>query len=250
MPKLLGLPDPSTTPPNFNPATITSTTPIKDVVFMSIDFEASERAQKSGLKVTEVGLAILDTRALVYQPPGTDATSWLSKIVAKHYIVRENQHLVIGTYVSGSPGAFHFGTSEVRGQASTGQHLAYDLRHPPSPTAMSEGERRSIVLVGHALHNDMKYFEALGVRPYQDAWVRDTIDTQDLCCYESRLASLGDLLGRLGVEGRDTHNAGNDAVYSLQALVKMVYLWTYEGERLGEMLKPLLYPAWEEGFEI
>jgi hypothetical protein len=107
---------------------------------------------------------------------------------------------------------------------------------------------RNVVLVGHGLHADINYLRALGcdifsddaskIQP-QDSQILvkepfnptaqslffDTLDTATMFHGLKRdvhSRGLENVLGSLGILGWNLHNAGNDARYTLEAMVRMI----------------------------
>lgn len=78
---------------------------------------------------------------------------------------------------------------------------------------------RPIVLVGHALQSDVKFLEYIGLSIADVDQIVHRMDTQGLAGTKKRQISLKKLLTALGVEPSFLHNAGNDAAYTLQALL-------------------------------
>lgn len=79
----------------------------KDAVLISIDFEALEGPPHP---ISEIGICILDTRALVGGPDaGRNATSWWPLIKAHHIRVKEYAGLRNYRHVKGCPKNFDFG---------------------------------------------------------------------------------------------------------------------------------------------
>lgn len=76
------------------------------VVFVAIDFEALERATDI---VSEVGIAILDTREIEDVAPGPCGRDWWPFIRAFHLRVREYSGLRNYQFIQGCPDAFDFG---------------------------------------------------------------------------------------------------------------------------------------------
>ena len=79
-----------------------------DVVFVCVDVESYERAHH---KITEVGVATLDTRELIGVPPGENGAAWRNKIRARHFRINEYKHLRNTEFVTGYPDGFDFGES-------------------------------------------------------------------------------------------------------------------------------------------
>ncbi|KAF2227471.1 hypothetical protein BDZ85DRAFT_3872 [Elsinoe ampelina] len=239
---LFGLPQVHNASSAFDPETCTQIRPLKDAVFMAIDIEACETDQS---KITEVGIAMLDTRVTRRISPGEGAAAWTATILARHYITKDFIELENTKYVKGGePGTkqdFAYGTSQVISIGKLKNWFRYDLGHPPYPDGDVK-ERRPIVLVGHGMQNDLKYLEAMKIRLESDANVVEKIDTQDLCSYRSLPASLEAMLSQLGIDTTASHNAGNDAARTLEALVKMVFLNAYYPKMLHDALKTTLNP--------
>jgi DNA polymerase III alpha subunit (gram-positive type) len=83
-------------------------------------------------------------------------------------------------------------------------------------------QKRNIILVGHDVQADMQYLRGMGVDLMAaDNFVK-TIDTKDLHQHWSKAGQgrgLGYVLDDLGLQNKNLHNAGNDAAYTLQAMV-------------------------------
>jgi DNA polymerase III alpha subunit (gram-positive type) len=83
---------------------------------------------------------------------------------------------------------------------------------------------RNIVLVGHDVAADIKYLRELGYNPYELCNLQELVDTSFMYRAfrrESQPRNLGSILVDLGIAGWDLHNAGNDAMYTLQAMVSI-----------------------------
>ncbi|KAJ8610792.1 hypothetical protein MRB53_038343 [Persea americana] len=79
-----------------------------DIVFVCVDCEAFEFDQS---KVTEVGVAVLDTRDLHGVEAPFDRSIVFAKVLSAHYRILEYANLVNKKYVRGCPGSFGFGVS-------------------------------------------------------------------------------------------------------------------------------------------
>ena len=77
-----------------------------DMVFIAVDVEAIERPPNP---VSEIGLAILDTRDLQTTPPGLCGRDWWPLIKAFHLRTKEYRGLRNCEFVKGCPDAFKFG---------------------------------------------------------------------------------------------------------------------------------------------
>jgi DNA polymerase III alpha subunit (gram-positive type) len=82
--------------------------------------------------------------------------------------------------------------------------------------------KRNIVLVGHDIATDINYLRKLGYDPYNLANLHEMIDTSLMyraLGREPHPRNLGSILANLEIAGWYLHNAGNDAVYTLQAMI-------------------------------
>ena len=87
---------------------------------------------------------------------------------------------------------------------------------------MRTTNQRPIILVGHDIQNDMRAVERAGYIIHHHAPVEAVLDTQDIAREVFRgTRSLGDLCCKLGIKAKNLHNSGNDATYTLLALLKM-----------------------------
>jgi DNA polymerase III alpha subunit (gram-positive type) len=102
--------------------------------------------------------------------------------------------------------------------------IASCFKHPFSGpnTPEDENPKRNIVLVGHAVGGDVTFLKDLGYDVTNLSNLIDVVDTADMWKYlkkETNPAKLGVILHDLGMVGWNLHNAGNDAVYTLQVMV-------------------------------
>lgn len=196
-------------------------------IFIAIDCEAWEKPPRP---VTEVGMATLDTRDLEGWPPGPNGENWHQHIRGRHFRIIEWRDCVNSEYVQGCPNAFEFGHSELVGQDSIGSMLASCFREPFSKK-LSDGttageaqseEKRNIIVVGHDLSQDINYCHAIGFSILNRGNILDTLDTVNMhraYSQDPNARSLGQVLAEFDLAGWHLHNAGNDAVYTLQAML-------------------------------
>lgn len=88
----------------------------------------------------------------------------------------------------------------------------------------SDGEKRLVVLVGHDIQNDINLIKNVGFHVTEDMFL-DIVDTQDFYQHlrmSSQQAGLKSVLDDLEIEHVFLHNGGNDAVYTLQAMIRLV----------------------------
>ena len=221
MQHILGLKDASDESLNVKPYELGRLQRLKaaEPVFICIDLEAFEFAQE---KITEVGVSVLDSRHVVGTDPGPDGMGWLSKITTRHLIIKEHKHLVNKRFVHGCPDKFNFGNSEIvkLGHVNTTLTQLFDNPSPHSVLASDLGGRK-LILVGHGLSNDTAYLEKLHFAPHANGNIIQDIDTQRFVGTKKKPVGLGRLMAGLGVSPENLHNAGNDAAYTLRALVLM-----------------------------
>ncbi|EAW21372.1 3'-5' exonuclease [Aspergillus fischeri NRRL 181] len=208
----------------------------KEPIFISVDVECNERCLA---QVTEVGISTLDTVDLVGIPPGGNAENWTSRIRSRHLRVREYGHIVNCQYVTGCPGSFEFGESEWVSKGKLAD-VVQACFQPPYSFGMEDTDgvqldsgpehmhqKRNLILVGHNTSMDVKYLAGLGIPVFEDvttAFVEriDTAELYRIIRSELNQRSLASILGELGIIGWNLHNAGNDARYTLEALVRMI----------------------------
>ncbi|KAH0289394.1 hypothetical protein KCU62_g4360, partial [Aureobasidium sp. EXF-3399] len=219
MQHILGLKDASDESLNVKPKELERLQRLKaaEPVFICIDLEAFEFDQG---KITEVGVSVLDSRHVLSNNPGPDGMQWLSKITTRHLIIKEHKHLVNKRFVHGCPDKFNFGNSEIVSLDRVHSTLT-QLFDNPSPSSMltSDLGARKLILVGHGLSNDTAFLNKLHFAPHANGNVIQDIDTQRFVGTKKKPVGLSRLLAGLGVSAENLHNAGNDAAYTLQALV-------------------------------
>lgn len=201
------------------------------VVFVCADVEAYERANNL---ITEIGISTLDTWEVKDIPPGKNGDNWEKKIRKRHFLIKEHAHLVNREFVAGCPDRFEFGESELIGKNTAPQMVASCFKYPfsaPEPSLVEADsmrnsgidlQKRTIIFVGHDITNDIEYLQKLGYNPLNLGNLREHVDTGHLYRYLKRApnpGSLGSMLYDFGMTGWNLHNAGNDAAYTLHAML-------------------------------
>lgn len=82
--------------------------------------------------------------------------------------------------------------------------------------------KRNIVLVGHDVGTDINYLKQLGYDVRNLSNLHELVDTSNMyraLHQQQNPTNLGSILADLGISGSHLHNAGNDAVYTLQAMI-------------------------------
>lgn len=214
---------------------------LKEPVFISVDVECNERCHS---QVTEVGISMLDTLDLAGLVPGEGAINWRSQIRSRHLRVREFGHIVNHDFVAGCPDRFEFGDSEWTSLQEVTSVIEECFHHPSARQIQTQtsgdDQKRNLVLVGHNPAADIKYLKDMGVsmfnRPSSTETVfLDTVDTAEVFRVsrgELSARSLGNILSSFGITGWYLHNAGNDARYTMEAMVALVL--NPESEQVSE----------------
>ncbi|ROW17571.1 hypothetical protein VPNG_00779 [Cytospora leucostoma] len=190
-----------------------------EVVFICVDVETYEKSP--GL-VTELGFAILDTQDLVGVPPGEGAQNWFKLIRAHHLRIKEYSYMKNTEFVMGCPDSFVFGTSEFVPIDKVLKAIE-EIMSPKSPT----GELRKVVLVGHDVNQDIALLDSIDFDVYEMRNLLEVVDNQKLHQHRHRFYNgqgLSAVLAGLDIAYMYLHNAGNDAVYTLQSLLRLAVL--------------------------
>jgi hypothetical protein len=202
-------------------------------IFYSIDVEWNEW---NAAQVTEIGISSLDTIDIHGIPPGPGGENWVKHIKSAHLRTTEYKNFCNKKFVAGCPDQFLFGKSELVPNARLGRRADCFFVAPYDGTARTTRPGlpqhklgpRTIVLVGHnpdadvrVLSERCRIFESL--KNQSDKVIREVMDTQTLygCLRKESLRSLENILLGLGVEFRCLHNAGNDARFTLEALIRI-----------------------------
>lgn len=93
-----------------------------------------------------------------------------------------------------------------------------------APTLEQGEERRNIIFLGHDVDNDVAYLRKLGFDPLNRGNLLETMDTRSMYqayTHDPNPTSLGRILAAFDFSGWHLHNAGNDAVYTVWALLAM-----------------------------
>jgi hypothetical protein len=203
-------------------------------IFYSIDVEWNER---NFTQLTEIGISLLDTIEIRGITPGVHGENWVKHVKSAHLRTAEYKNFCNTQFVRGFPDMFLFGESKIVPNEEMGRRA--DLFFVPPYDGTEDMNRpdlpehklgtRFIVLVGHNPDADIKLlsercpvFGSLIKHPGK--LIRSLLDTQEL--YQklrkkknpSKLEAV--LLG-LGLEPECLHNAGNDARYTLEAVIRM-----------------------------
>ncbi|CAG8951721.1 hypothetical protein HYFRA_00005521 [Hymenoscyphus fraxineus] len=202
-----------------------------DVVFVCIDIEAWE---DNNDVITEIGISSLDTRDLATVPPGINGTNWHKLIRARHFRIQEyaSHTYVNRKHVSGCPDSFLFGTTEIIPKSASTAYIASSFIEPfakPNPGAKRTPDvnnlaQRNVVFVGHNTASDIKFLKKLGFNIFDVSNIIEHLDTALMHQFLTRrpdTRKLVTVLAELDLTGWSAHNGGNDAVYTLQAMISL-----------------------------
>jgi hypothetical protein len=101
-------------------------------------------------------------------------------------------------------------------------------------------EKRNIILLGHDTLSDIRYLQQLGYDPVKEENILEVMDTAVMYRVwhrDQQPTKLGKILNDFDIIGWKLHNAGNDAVYTLQAM-------------LGICVREATIREWEKAAEI
>ncbi|KAF7930238.1 hypothetical protein BELL_0073g00070 [Botrytis elliptica] len=191
------------------------------VVFVCIDVEAYEMNNNI---ITEIGIATLDVLDIANMEPGELGENWRKAIRARHFRIKENMHLNNTKHVQGCAGSFEFGTSEIICRDDAPRVIGSCFKYPfsdPSPSPDLADQKRNIILVGHDVDADIRFLRQIGYE-INNLKLHEGCDTTLMwraLKREVNPRSLSAILAEIGIAAWNLHNAGNDAVYTLQAML-------------------------------
>lgn len=218
-----------------------STDAFKNIAFVCVDCEAHEFAQD---KITEIGISVLDM-STIGQPlelSAFKAEDFIRRMQYAHYRIIEHGQLVNKRWVKGYPENFTFGNSVWINRANARFVLGCVLNDPASlSTAHLSSEAtesvKKVVIVGHSMTNDARYLKHLDFDLKALPNVVRTVDTQRIAGSKKRSVGLSTLLKALGLDDtQHLHNAGNDAAYTMHALILMAVKEFYEPNSVSNAL--------------
>ncbi|KAI1742216.1 hypothetical protein F4680DRAFT_413248 [Xylaria scruposa] len=223
---------------------VSKTVPFKareSVRFVSCDVEAYERDTRV---VTEIGFAVLDTDDIIDVHPGKGGENWFPLVQAHHFRIKERSYIVNSEFVQGCPEAFDFGKSEMVPIKDIKKAVGKILGDDESKV------RRPVILVGHDIGQDLNYLLRIGYNPWRVPQIVDEVDTKTMFQRIQRSPNgrgLATVCAELGIPGFHYHNAGNDAVYTLRAMLAIAIKRTVEALEGKEEVSTPVRDEWSDG---
>ncbi|KAM3078207.1 hypothetical protein ACMFMG_002496 [Clarireedia jacksonii] len=191
-------------------------------VYISFDLEATTgpwRGHSTGTP-TQLGITVFhgtpaNLRALTSgNPTKALAASNNSSIQFLHFQFQELAKYRSNIRKFANSGPFLFGKTQVLPMADMHAHC--------QELVARVSQYGKITLVGHAVHNDIKYLQRAGVYAFNQ-FFEGALDTQQIFLDEyARPKGLGSLVEDYGGRMEGWHNAGNDAVWTMWVLMKRV----------------------------
>ncbi|OQO03828.1 hypothetical protein B0A48_10469 [Cryoendolithus antarcticus] len=206
--------------------------------FVAIDCEAYEHDQA---KITEIGVSVLDVKHTRSKSAGSDGSAWYPAIQHLHLRPIEYRHLVNRNFIKGCPDEFNYGESTFIPLNDVGRILSRIFASPGDLYSASDltisipaAAAPDSILVGHALGNDTKYLSSLGCSLNN---IVARIDTQKICGVgKHSQPGLAKLLRALGIEAKGLHNAGNDAAFTMMAMLSVAVREYHEAGSVAKSL--------------
>lgn len=206
---------------------------LQDAVYVAIDTEGSHN-------VTEIGISTLDTRDIIDIKPDHRAANWIAKIKHQHIIIGESDSLRLSFRGKSTL----FCTSEVITAVDARAVVLARLQLARQPSLGHSP--RKVHLVGQSVQEDVNNLRRspqvcldLSHEPGANFKFDNVYDTVKLAGAAKANGvqfggmSLGRLARSLGVDARywagqsvvGTHNASNDASYTMMVMLLLVVRW-------------------------
>lgn len=209
---------------------------LRDAVLVSIDLEYILPEGPSETLITQIGIATLDTRKL--SSVDTTDPQALRTAIDAHcfslYVKRRGKRTWEPHFLWGQPEIITH--DRIR---SVLKEALHDRRDAPHITT------RNVVLVGHGIWNERHVLmEAIGYDIKEVPSVRAILDTGRMICsaYDFGMANHAHFplrfgLRCLGVHYDNLHDAGNDAMFTMKALLLIFANWKHQkGRYMWNML--------------
>ncbi|KAL3423673.1 QDE-2-interacting protein [Phlyctema vagabunda] len=207
------------------------------VIFICVDIEAWERDQSI---ITEIGISTLDTDDIRCTPPGMGGFKWNRAIRSRHFRITEHTQYENKDFVRGCADKFEAGESEFINLADAPATIASCFKYPfsnPNPDPAAANVPRSLILVGHDVDSDINYLRKMGYNVSNLRNLKEKVDTAAMYRHlrrEPNPRKLSHVLSDLGLYCWNLHNAGNDAIYTLRAMIAMAITHITDKEKNKE----------------
>lgn len=112
---------------------------------------------------------------------------------------------------------------------------------------LPSGELRKVILVGHDVKQDIALLESIDFDVYEMRNLLEVVDNQKLHQHRHRFYNgqgLSAVLAGLDISYMYLHNAGNDAVYTLQSLIRLAIIKRQESLARSPKDKSALVPTY------
>ncbi|RPA88182.1 hypothetical protein BJ508DRAFT_3506 [Ascobolus immersus RN42] len=203
-------------------------------LFVCVDVESHEVNHSA---ILEVGVTRLDTAELWGEDgngePPQSFEELMKKVEVRHFRVKENRFLKNGRFVADCADKFCFGKTEWVGLQEAPAVMAQLFRFP-------DGGSGRVVFVGHDAGTDKQYLKKLGYNPdnINGLEMLDTAKMWKAIKQEANPKGLGGLCKELDITAWHLHNAGNDAAYTFQCLLKMALDYCPDRGQQPETVQP------------
>ncbi|KIN07409.1 hypothetical protein OIDMADRAFT_47317 [Oidiodendron maius Zn] len=186
--------------------------PIWDAVIVSFDLELLKPGAPD---ISQMGVSILDTRCL-----SLDISKSTGSLLTRHFVIggqkRGGQKRFRRERMK-----FYFGTSEYRTDDRVNEVI---LKQLYIQDEIKGQEYRKIILVGHGLRSDLAVLQKRGIFIQEIPTIIAKFDTTYIATEVLGIkSSLYHLLKILDCPHENMHIAGNDANYTLRALLLLTY---------------------------
>ncbi|KAE9372154.1 hypothetical protein N431DRAFT_237456 [Stipitochalara longipes BDJ] len=188
-------------------------TPLWDAILVSFDLEPKKDGSASGAMfgIHEIGVSTFDTRSV-------SLSTSASSLMTRHFVVGGNKKLSRGAR------NFHFGASEHADQNNIKEVILKLLYIRDGIEDFPKPRYRNVVLVGHGLRSDLLILRKHGIMFEEISTIVAKLDTtymaMEVLGMNFRLQSLLDILR---CPNQNLYNAGNDANFTLRALLLLAY---------------------------
>jgi hypothetical protein len=162
--------------------------------------------------------------------PGEDGADWRPFVRSRHFRVAEYAHLVNTEYVAGCPGSYFFGKSEFVPLKDLATSVAACFAPPFCASSgnsslardIERGDKRNLIFLGHDTLTDVKYLQNIGFDPLVLPNLLEAQDSASLFRVwqrQEQTTKLAKILENFDIDYYGLHNAGNDAMYTVQSFL-------------------------------